>query len=151
MKNTFFQKQFEFYMYIFLIVASPIFIYWRDAWWPDTINSFSISAYLQKAIFGVIFFSVGALLLGIENRINVNQNGISLKRFGHVITSIAWEELGKVYRKQERSGSVIIFESLDGSKNIPINLRTSKNTKIIYDSCPNQKIKDMIKELKIMD
>ncbi len=150
MKHVFFQKRYILLLSVVIILLGPILIYWRDAWWPDTIGHFSLSGYLQAVISSTILFSVFALALGAENRIIVDQNGISLKRFHRTLEFISWNELGQVYKENDKFGFAIVFQSFDKSKRIPIYYSTSKHFRIIYDLCRNDQIREMLKELRIL-
>jgi len=135
---------------LLLIFSGPVLLYWRDAWWPDAIGTFSLSIYLQNLAFEFIFFTAFALTLGVENRINVDPKGISLKRFGHVVEFIGWEELEKVYRSNKKIELIVVFESKDRVKKIPIYYSSTKHFKIIYEVCQDEKIRNMLEDLKFL-
>lgn len=147
MKHSFFQKQFMVYMFIMLIIVSPILLYIRSALFLNDGETFNIFGYLQNVIFSELFFITYGLLLKLHSKISVDQYSISLTRFGKKIELIYWVDLVKVYQKQDNAGTDIIFETKDAQRSITIQTLSGKNKNIIYNACPVQLIKDMIKGL----
>lgn len=150
MQRRFFQKRFLFTMYLLFILGGPILTYWRSAWWPDTIDHFSLVVYLEMVGFEFLFFTGLAIIVGAWQRISVDSTGISLMRYGRVITCLAWTDVDKIYRQTDKLGFGVVFENKEKTQRIPIYYSTTKHFRIIYDICGQETLQTQLKDLKLL-